>query len=171
MNIKILIDEKEIKKRLKSLAKEIFKEFGNEHFTILALLNGSFIFLADFSRELSKLTTNFDILFLKLKSYSGKESTGKVKFYDTIPDVKDKNILIIDDIFDTGLTLKSLQNLIIKQRPKKNKLMVLLDKNVNRKIDLNIDYVGFNIPDKFVVGYGLDYNEKYRGLPYIGVVE
>ena len=171
MIVKKLITKKEINDKIQKLSENIFKEFGNEYFIILSVLNGSFVFVSDLSRELSKYTVNFEIHFIRLKSYSGKKSSGMVKWYDDLPDIKGKNLLIVEDILDSGLTLNELYHKIQIQKPLKCKIAVLLEKNIRRVDNIKADFIGFSVDDKFVVGYGLDYNEKYRGLPYIGYID
>ncbi len=122
-------------------------------------------------RELTIIGVNSEIYFLDVKSYNGLNSTGNVKITGNLDFVRNKNIIIVEDIYDSGLTLKKLYNEIKKYNPKSIEICVLLYKEKTREKTLDLDYIGFKIPDKFVVGYGLDYNEKYRGLPYIGVIE
>ncbi len=171
MKIRKLIDKKSISIKISKLAKKIYIDFKNQSFIILSILNGSFIFTADLSRALSEYTNNFQVCFIRLKSYDNFNSTGKVLWNDSLPDIKGKNLLIIDDIFDTGLTLKTFCNSVREQQPEIVKTAVLLIKEKSEVDEIAIDYHCFKIPDKFVVGYGLDYNEQYRGLPYIGVLE
>ncbi len=169
MYIKHFISEQQIKNRVREIAANISK--NNKKIIIISVLKGSFIFAADLIRELSKNNINFEIYFLKAKSYFGKASTGKIKIEGNISFIKEKNVLILEDIYDTGLTLKKIYEKIKGNNPKQIEIAVLLWKEKSRKFDLPINYIGFKIPDKFVVGYGLDYNEKFRGLPYIGVIE
>lgn len=171
MSVIKLIDEKSIEIKIQEIAKSIYNEFKNEQFVILSVLNGSFIFTADIAREISKFSTDFEVYFIRAKSYENTESTGNLNLYDKIPSIEGKNVLIVDDIYDSGLTLKSIYNEIKNMKPKFLKIAVFLIKGVERKFDLDIDFYCFEIPDKFVVGYGLDYNGKYRGLPFVGYIE
>ena len=171
MSVFKLIDEKFIEIKIKEIAESIYKEFQDEQFLILSILNGSFIFTADIAREFSKFSTNFEIYFLRAKSYDNTKSTGNLTLFDKIPSLKGKNVLILDDIYDSGLTLKSIYNEIKNMNPNLLKTAVFLIKEVEREFQLPIDFHCFTIPNKFVVGYGLDYNEKYRGLPYVGYIE
>ena len=171
MKILEFISEYEIKNKVKEIANKIKLRNSNSEIIILSILKGSFIFTADIVRELYKIEVKPVIHFLNVKSYEGFNSTGKVKIYDNLSFVNKKNVLIVEDILDTGLTLKRLYEEILKNNPKSIEICVLLYKKKNRKFNLPINYIGFKIPDKFVVGYGLDYNEKFRGLPYIGVIE
>jgi len=166
--IKILISEKRIKNRIRRLAEKISKDYKNKKLALIIILKGAFIFSADLVRFL-KLKP--EIYFLKAKSYFKNKSSGKVKIYSFFDSksLKNKNLLILEDIFDTGLTLKSIIKYLKKFKPKDIKIFCLLDKKVEKKEkNIKIDYLGFKIENKFVVGYGLDYNEKYRNLSYIG---
>ena len=167
MKIQVLISEDKIKKRVKELAEQISQDYEDKNLLLLGVLKGSFVFLADLMRAL-QIPAECD--FLKVKSYSGKESSGKVKI-DFLPVVKKRDVLLIEDIVDTGLTINLIKKEIKNQRPKSLKLCSLLSKPARRKQKVEIDYLGFEVPDKFVVGYGLDYKEKFRNLPYVGTIE
>lgn len=166
MKISVLISEDKIKKRVKELAKQISHDYRNKDLLLLGVLKGSFIFLADLMRVL-EIPAQCD--FLKVSSYAGDKSSGKTKI-DFLPLVAKKDILIIEDIVDTGLTINSIKKEIENQKPRSLKLCSLLSKPSRREQEVKIDYLGFEIVDKFVVGYGLDYEEKFRNLPYIGVI-
>lgn len=158
-----------IEKRVSEVAKQIAADFKGKKVLIIAVLNGSFIFCADLIR---KLGGSFEVDFISLSSYSNMTSDGKVKLLSNFnQDLKDKNILIVEDIADTGNTLKFLCNLIEESNVKSISRCVLLDKRAARKTEVKIEYSCFNIEDNFVVGYGLDFNGLYRGLPYIGVLK
>ena len=168
--IKTLINKKQIKKRIKTIAKEIDKDFKDEQIIIICVLKGSFYFVNDIIRKLKN--KNILIDFVKIKSYNNTSSTNNIDFQlDTSFNLKNKNIIIIDDILDTGNTLYFLTNHIKKMGPKKIKTCVLLNKQARRKKEINADYVGFEIDNNFVVGYGLDYEEKYRQLQYIAILK
>ena len=167
--IEELISEREIKDSLKRLVNQIKDEFNNEEILVIGILKGSFIFLADLVRELED---NIKVDFLRVASYyDSTKSTGKIEFLKDIEvDIKGKNVLLVDDIIDTGRTLKYLVEVLKKRKPKKIKTCVLLDKRERREVDFNADFVGFVIPDKFVVGYGLDWGEEGRTFKNIYAV-
>lgn len=168
--IKVMIDEETIKKRLEEIATQINREFAGQEIVLACVLKGS-VFI---TCELAKLiTVPVKMDFVTLSSYgSGTISSGVVRMVkDFDEDIKDKNIIVIEDIVDSGRTLSYLFNHIKKSNPRSLKLFALLDKPERRVVNVNIDYIGFSIPDKFVVGYGLDYDQKYRNLSYIGVIE
>ncbi len=165
-----LITKKEIKNRIKELSKEINIDFKNESIVIICLLKGSFIFTSVLVRLIN---IKCKINFIKVSSYYGStETSGNVSFSDKIDiDITNKSVLLIDDILDTGLTLKNITDFLNKKNPKILKTCVLLDKKVRRKVDFESDYTGFVIEDKFVIGYGLDFDEEYRNLPEIYYVK
>lgn len=165
-----MISEAEIAKRVKELASEIEADFKNEPIFLIIVLKGSFVFAADLIREM-KNDVNVD--FISVSSYSDQtETTGKVKLLkDLDADITNKNIVIVEDIIDSGLTLHFLRDHLKMHKPKSIKICTLLDKPERRRVDLPVDYVGFSIPDEFIVGYGIDYAQKYRNLPYIATVE
>ena len=166
--IKILISEKEIKNKVNKIAKLINKDFRNKKLVIVSVLSGSLVFCSDIIR---KLKIDFEIDFIRVASYKGKKAFGKIKFLcDTVLDIKGKDILLVEDICDTGKTLSYVKDLFFKKKVSSVKFCVLIDKKIKKCKDIKIDYCGFKIDDDFVVGYGLDYNGKYRGLPYIGVI-
>ena len=160
-----LISKVEIQSRVKQIGKEISKDFKNEDLLGLGVLKGACIFYSDLIRNIeTTLITDFFIA----SSYTETKSTGNLKIhYEKKESAKNKNALIIDDIVDSGLTLRLLKKRILKENPKSVKLCALLDKKENRKVEIEVDYIGFEIPDKFVVGYGLDYEGKFRNLPFI----
>lgn len=169
MNIKTLIDEKEIEKRIKEVAKQIENDYLNDEIVIVCILKGAAFFATDLAKNIN-LPVEVD--FMKVSSYEGTESTKKINFkLDISTDIKDKNVIIVEDIIDTGRTLTYLKDYLNSKNPKSLKICTLLDKKERREFDLTPEYVCFDIPDKFVIGYGLDYDEKYRNLPYIGYLE
>jgi len=170
MNIEVLIGENEIRDKVRELSYKIKKNYENQLITLVSILKGSFIFSSDLIRELVNLGAECEIYFLNVKSYNGFYSSGEVKIDGDLSFVKNKNIIIVEDIFDSGLTLFKIYERILEYKPKRVEICVLLYKEKVRKVSMRLNYIGFKIPDKFVVGYGLDYNEKYRGLPYIGVI-
>lgn len=170
--IETMISRKKVEMRIKELANTIQKDYENmveEDVLIVGLLKGSVIFLSDLIKELN-FAVKID--FMSVSSYGGgTESSGVVKILKDLDfDVKGKKLLIIEDIIDTGLTLKYVKEFLAAKGAAEIKVCTLLDKPERRKADIQGDYVGFTIPDHFVVGYGLDYNQKYRNLPYIGKV-
>jgi len=170
--LKIYLGEDEIKGRIKVLADEIRRDIKDKKDVVfIANLKGSIIFFSDILRELSDCDVMID--FISTESYSGKETTGNIKIVRDISlDIYGKEVVLFEDIVDTGLTLQSLVRYINEiHKPASLKLAVLLDKPSRRLVDLKIDYVGFVIENYFVVGYGMDYNEKYRNLPYIAVLD
>ena len=169
MNIKVLISEREIQNRIKEIAKQIEKDYENEEIVLICTLKGAVFFTTELAKNIS-LSTIMD--FVKVSSYSGTESSGKINFtLDVSTYITNKNVIILEDIIDTGRTLSFLKSYLLKKSPKSVKICTLLDKKERRVVDLSPDYTCFEIPDKFVIGYGLDYDEKYRNLPYIGYVE
>lgn len=169
-SISKFISEEDIAKKVEELAKRITKDYKNEDILLVGLLKGSTIFLADLIRKLD-LDSNLD--FIVASSYGLEmNSTRDVRILkDLEVDIKDRNVLIIEDIIDTGYTLSKVTQTLKIRNPKSIKICTLLDKPSRREVDIKVDYVGFQIEDKFVVGYGIDYAEKHRGLPYIGYVE
>ncbi len=168
--LQLLIPEAEIKQKVKELAKQISNDFKGEEILTVGILKGSFIFLADLVRELEGKVF---VDFMQVSSYHTEmESFGEVIFVKEITtDIKDKNVLIVDDIIDTGRTLKALVEALSLREPNKLKTCVLLDKKERREVDFDADYTGFVIPDKFVVGYGLDWAEEGRTLKDIYFVK
>lgn len=165
-----LLSEEEIKLKVKELAERIEKDYEGQEILLVGILKGASVFVADLMREI-KLDVNID--FMSVSSYgSGTVSSGTVKILkDLDVDIEGKNVLIVEDIIDSGATLRNLYDTLMTRSPKSLKLCTLLDKPERRKVHINVDYVGFEIEDKFIVGYGIDYDEKYRNLPYIGIVE
>ena len=168
-NIDILISEAKIEKRLDELAKQIMKDYGDEDLLFITVLKGAAVFMVELAK---KIKNNVEFEFIQAKSYEGTESTGKVEItQDLTGKIDGKNVIIIEDIIDTGRTLEYLMRYLTFHNPKSIKLCTLLSKPSRRVVELKVDYVGFSIPDEFVIGYGLDYNQKYRNLPFIGVMK
>ena len=169
--INVLIDEESLDKRIKELAEKISKDYKNEEIVLVCILKGAIYFSVELSKKITNNTVILD--FMKVSSYGNNtETTGKINFkLDTSIELENKNVIIVEDIIDSGLTLNYLYDYLKKKNPKTLKICVLLDKKERRKKDIKVDYTGFEIEDKFVVGYGLDYQEKYRNLPYIGYIE
>jgi hypoxanthine phosphoribosyltransferase len=168
--MKVLLTAEQIHERIVELAKKISADYEGRPVTLLGVLTGSLIFVADLVRELRVPTR---IAFLQASSYRGETTTpGQLTIHSGVaPDVHDRNVLLLDDILDSGQTLHEVIQLVRKLEPRSLRVGVLLRKRARQKIPLEPDYCGFEIPDAFVVGYGLDYNDEYRGLPYVGVME
>jgi hypoxanthine phosphoribosyltransferase len=168
--IKKLISKEEIDKRLKEIGKTISFDYKDKEITIVVALKGAFITAANLSLNIDG---NVKFLFTKVSSYGNlKESSGKVVMnYDIDQDLSGKDILIVEDIIDSGHTLKFLKEEYLKRNASSVKIFALLDKPSRRKVDIKPDYCGFEVEDKFIVGYGMDDDEKYRNLPYIGYIE
>lgn len=169
MQIKTLISQEEIQERIKELARQIEKDYNSEEVVMIVILNGAAFFAMDLAKN---ITSSVLVDFMKISSYSGTQSTGNLKMkLDLSQDILDKNVLIVEDIVDTGRTLYYLKDYLLSKNPKSLKICTLLNKEERREFDISADYVAFDIPNKFVIGYGLDYDEKYRNLPYIAYVE
>ncbi len=168
-NRSILIDRERISKRINEMAKELSKTFDDKKVVVIGILGGAFMFMADLVRRADFVT---EVDFLWLESYEGTKSTGKIKVRQEVDvNLKGKNVLILDDILDTGLTLDFTRKHMLERGAKSVKAAVLLRKERD-SVDLSLaETVGFVIPDKFVIGYGLDYNGKYRQLPDIWVLK
>lgn len=172
---KPLLTEEEIAKRVDALGDEIAKTFCKDGpITVIGLLRGAFVFMADLVRAISRHGGKVaELDFLIVSSYgSGTESTGNIRIKQDVRfDIADKNVLIVDDILDTGMTLQRVSGLMMDRKPAALKTAVLLDKPSRREVNQEADYVGFKIENKFVVGYGLDFNHEYRDLPFVAIVE
>lgn len=168
-DLKVLISEEEIQKKLVELARDIEKEFNtDEEIYVICVLKGSVMFCADLVKHLKK---NIQMEFIRISSYGHEtKSTNNLQAIDlTLPNLEGKNVLIVEDIIDTGLTARFLTDLFkIKHYPKKLGFVSLLNKKCARQVDIEPDFYGFEVDDKFVVGYGLDYKGYFRNLPYIG---
>jgi hypoxanthine phosphoribosyltransferase len=177
--LKVLVTREQIAQRVTEMGEEITRDFRGQSIIFVAVLKGAAIFLADLARQV-KLDATFD--FIGVSSYgnrpepsqelkSGWDSTGEVRLTkDADQSMREKNVILVEDILDTGLTLTYIKKLLLAHQPKSFKIAALLDKPSRRKLPIEGDYVGFKIPDEFVVGYGLDYAEKYRNLPDVCIV-
>ena len=165
---KIIFDEKEINDIVSNISKKINIDYEGKNPLFIGLLKGAIPFMTDLVK---KINLNCFVDYLKVSSYDGSKSTGNINIDGHIPDVKDKDIILIDDIMDTGLTLLKLKTLFEKNGAKSIKIAVLLDKKEGRKYNIEADYIGSICPNEFIVGYGLDYNDKYRNLPYIAILK
>lgn len=171
LNLDVLIDEQTIYKRIDELAKQIEKDYINEELICICILKGSFPFTWELSKRIKKDNITFE--FMEISSYGNElETSGKINVKKDIScDISGKNILIIEDIIDTGTTLSYLVEYLNAKNPKSLKIATLLSKPSRRIVDVPVDYVGFTIEDKFVLGFGLDLEQKYRNLPYIAYVK
>ena len=168
-NLKVLISEEKLHERIEELAKQIYSDYKGEEITFICILKGSIFFTVELAK---RIPSDINFEFIRVSSYHGENSTGVIKMkVDLQGDIKDKDVIVIEDIIDTGRTLSYLKEYLKSKEPKTLKICSLLDKKERRICKLDADYVGFDIPDKFVVGYGLDVDEKYRNLPYIGYFE
>ncbi len=168
--LKPLFSRADIKKTVKRLAEAISSDYSGEEVVCVCILKGSFMFTSDLVREI-KIPTIVE--FIRVSSYGkGMLSKGEVTITkDLEMDISGKNVLVIEDIIDSGLTLKWIRDTLLARNPKTLKIVCLVDKKTRRRVDVPCDYVGFTIEDGFIVGYGIDYAEKYRNLPEILVVE
>jgi hypoxanthine phosphoribosyltransferase len=165
----VLFTELEIKRRVKSLGQELKAAYGESEFTVIAIINGAVLFTADLMREIDN-PVRLDCI--RISSYGEKtKSVGTPQIVHSLTlDIAKRHVLLIDDILDTGKTITLVSGLVRKLNPASLKVCVLLDKKGRREVPFEADFVGFKIPDKFVVGYGLDFAERYRNLPCIGVL-
>ena len=168
--IEVLINEEKLQERIKELALEIKNDYNGEEVVFCCVLKGAVFFTVDLMK---KYDGDCEIDFIRVSSYEGENSTGKVTLKVPLKKehIENKNIILVEDIVDTGRTFNYLVEYIKDFNPKSVKTCVLLDKKARRVVDFSADYVGYSIDDLFVIGYGLDYDEKYRNLPYIGYVK
>lgn len=168
---KVLIDEESLNLKIKQLAKTINEHYADKDELILVcILKGSVMFMAELAKHLD-IETKME--FMSVSSYEDNTySSGNVKILmDLDLDIKDKEVLIVEDIIDTGFTLKKIKETLLRREPRDLKIITLLDKPERREVEIKPDFTGYKIPNEFVVGFGLDYNQLYRNLPYIGIVK
>jgi len=165
-----IVTQEEMRARIKELGKQISADYAGKDVLLVGVLKGAYAFYADLARAI-RIPMRVD--FLIVTSYGGRSKTsGKVKVVTELTeDIKGKDVLLVEDIVDSGLTVKYLVTKLAQHKPKSIKICTLLSKPERRTIDVHLDYVGFKIPDKYVVGYGLDYQQKYRNLPYLAVLD
>ena len=168
--LRVLLSEDEIREKVRELGGKITADYKNSNLMLVTVLKGAVVFLADLMRQID---VPAEIDFMVVSSYgSGVKSSGVVKIVkDLDVPLAGKDILIVEDILDSGLTLSYIKELLESRGPRSIRIATQLDKPSRRKVDLQADYIGFSVPDEFVIGYGLDYDEKYRNLPYIGVLK
>lgn len=166
----VLVTEEELKAKVADLGAQISRDYAGKNLLLVSILKGAVVFMADLMRA---VTIPCSIDFMVVSSYgSGTKTSGVVKIVkDLDQDLSGKDLLIVEDILDSGMTLSYLKGLLQGRNPASIRIATLLDKPSRRKVDLKADYVGFEVPDEFVVGYGLDYDEQYRNLPFVGVLK
>ena len=164
----ILYTQEEIVEKCKELAKQMTNDYNDKEVILVGLLKGSVPFLAELSKYI-ELDVTFD--YMDVSSYEGVESRTITIKKDLDQDVKGKDILLVEDILDTGKTLFNVKEMLLKREANSVKIVTMLDKEEGRVFNMKADYAGFKIPNAFVVGYGLDFNEKYRQLPYVGILK
>lgn len=167
---RILFTKEELAERVKEIGAQINNEYAGKRPLVVGILKGSFVFLADLVREIE---CDIQIDFIGVSSYgSSTETSGNIKIYkDLSADISGRHLILVEDIVDSGLTLKRLSHVLNDRGAASIKICTLLSKPSRRKTQIDIDYCGFTIPDEFIVGYGLDYAEKYRNLPFIGILK
>lgn len=168
--IRVLLSEEEVDRKIEEIGAQISRDYEGRQVHLICILKGGIFFTCELAK---RITVPVSLDFMSVSSYgAGTKSSGVVRIVKDLDEPLDgKDVLIVEDIIDSGRTLSYLIELLQKRNPKSIRLCTLLDKPERRIADVKVDYVGFNIPDEFVVGYGLDYDQKYRNLPYIGVVE
>ena len=168
--LRVLLSEDEIREKVRELGGKITADYKNSNLMLVTVLKGAVVFLADLMRQID---VPAEIDFMVVSSYvSGGKSSGVVKIVkDLDVPLAGKDILIVEDILDSGLTLSYIKELLESRGPRSIRIATLLDKPSRRKVDLQADYIGFSVPDEFVIGYGLDYDEKYRNLPFVGILK
>lgn len=166
---KVLISEAQIRQRVVELAADISRDYRGKVPTLVSVLKGGIMFLTDLMKQLDVL---HEIDFMSVSSYdSGTQTTGVVRILaDLSRNIEGKDVIIVEDIVDSGLTLDYIRHMLLARRPSSLKICTMLDKKARRRVEVPIDYVGFEVPDEFVIGYGLDYQEKYRNLPYVAIM-
>lgn len=166
---RVLLTEEQVNSICKKIGEQLSKEYEGKNPIFIGFLKGSTMFLSEL---LKRVTIACQVDFMVASSYSGSSSTGNVIIKkDLDNDIKDRDIILVEDIVDTGYTLSKITDLLKKRNPKSIKVVTLLNKPSNRKVEFIPDYVGMEIPNEFIIGYGLDYNEKYRNLPIIGILK
>lgn len=169
-HIEVMLTEEEVNKRIREIGDQISKEYEGQSVHLVCVLKGGSFFLCELAK---RITVPVSIDFMSVSSYGADtKSSGVVKIVKDLDEsLEGKNVIVVEDIVDSGRTLSYLLKMLSERMPAQVKLCTLLDKPDRRVVDVNVDYTGFQIPDEFVVGYGLDYDQRYRNLPYIGVVK
>ena len=169
-HIEVMISEEEVNRRIRELGEQISRDYAGRQIHLICVLRGGSFFMCELAK---RITVPVSLDFMSVSSYGGDtKSSGVVKIVKDLDDsIRDKEVLVVEDLIDSGRTLSYLIAMLQDRGPKSLHLCTLLDKPDRRVVDVDVDYTGFRIPDEFVVGYGLDYDQKYRNLPYIGVVK
>ena len=169
-SIRVLLSEKEVDDRIQAMGEQISRDYAGRQVHLICVLKGGSFFMCELAK---RITVPVSLDFMAVSSYGdATKSSGVVKIIKDLDDsIKDKDVLVVEDIVDSGRTLSYLLEMLRDREPASLRLCTLLDKPARRVIEVKTDYTGFQIPDEFVVGYGLDYDQRYRNLPYIGVVE
>ena len=168
--VNVMFSEEEVDKRIKELGEQISKDYADKEVHLVCVLRGGVFFMCELSK---RITIPVSMDFMSVSSYGNdSKSSGVVKIVKDLDDsLEGKHVIVVEDIIDSGRTLSCLLEMLMERKPASLKLCTLLDKPARRVVEVPIDYTGFSVPDEFIVGYGLDYAQKYRNLPYIGVVE
>lgn len=169
-HIRVLLSEQEVDRRIREIGEQISRDYAGKSIHMVCVLKGGSFFMCELAK---RITVPVSLDFMSVSSYGGNtRSSGVVKIVKDLDEpLQGKDVLVVEDIVDSGRTLSYLLEMLQDRKPESLRLCTLLDKPDRRVIDVKVDYTGFKIPDEFVVGYGLDYDQKYRNLPYIGVVE
>lgn len=169
-HVDILLSEQEVDKRIQEIGEQISRDYAGKEVHLVCVLKGGSFFMCELAK---RITVPVTLDFMSVSSYgSSTKSSGVVKIVKDLDEpLKDKNVIVVEDIVDSGRTLSYLLEMLKDRHPASLSLCTLLDKPERRVVEVNVDYTGFNIPDEFVVGYGLDYDQRYRNLPYIGIVK
>ncbi len=167
--ISVMISEENVDKRIQELGEQISKDYAGQEVHLICVLKGGSFFMCELAK---RITVPVSLDFMQVSSYGTEtKSSGVVKIVKDLDEpIRDKNVIVVEDVVDSGRTLSYLLDMLQERQPKSMRLCTLLDKPERRVVDVHVDYTGFEIPDEFVVGYGLDYAQKYRNLPYIGIV-
>ena len=168
--VRVLVEEEEVAKRIRDLGEQISKDYEGKEVHLICVLKGGVFFMCELAK---RITVPVSMDFMSVSSYGDEtSSSGVVKIVKDLDEpLEGKNVLVVEDIIDSGRTLSYLMEILEKRKPNSMKLCTLLDKPDRRVREVRVDHVGFEIPDEFVVGYGLDYKQRYRNLPYIGIVK
>ncbi len=168
--IKVLISQEDVEKRISELAEEISRDYEGKEIHLICILKGGVMFMTELSKH---ITQHVSMDFMSVSSYGNeRSSTGRIRILKDLDEpIEGRDVIIVEDIIDSGKTLSHLLGMLEVRKPASLKLCTMLDKPDRREVDVKVDYVGFKIPDKFVLGYGLDYDQFYRNIPYIAVVE
>jgi len=169
-HIRVLLPEEELTARIRAIGEQISRDYAGKEVHLVCVLKGGSFFMCELAK---KITVPVSLDFMCVSSYGGDtKSSGVVRIIKDLDEsIKDKDVILVEDIVDSGRTLSYLLEVLRSRKPRSLRLCTLLDKPERRVVEVKVDYTGFQVPDEFVVGYGLDYDQKYRNLPYIGVVE